>query len=533
MESEARAFVDRLTARVHPLLTEYAQARWNLATRGTSEDRAALERIGAAYTRLFTEDSAEWTTIQRLYQGRAAIDDELLRRQVERLYHMYASEQIAPEHIDRIAALEAALSDLYTNFRGSLDGRPVSDNEIKTILREETDSEVRRAAWEASKQIGAAACDQLLELVALRNQNARALGFRDYYAQALNLQEIDEAELFALLEDLELRTREPFRVLKARLDAALAARCGVRTAQLRPWHYSDPFFQEAPRADVVDLDGLFADQDIVALATRTYDGIGLEVRDILARSDLYERAHKDQHAFCLHIDRTTDDVRVLCNIRPDARWMETLLHELGHGVYDKYLAADLPLLLRYPAHTNTTEAVAMLMGRLVHDPDWLALVRGLPADTVADLAGAAREQQRIKQFVFVRWALVMVYFERDLYADPTRPDLNQRWWEYVERFQMVPRPEGRDAPDWAAKYHLAGAPVYYHNYILGELTASQLAHAITTQVPGARLVDNPETGRFLRERLFVHGARFPWNEMLERATGERLNPQYYVQEFVA
>jgi peptidyl-dipeptidase A len=213
--------------------------------------------------------------------------------------------------------------------------------------------------------------------------------------------------------------------------------------------------------------------------------------------------------------------------------METLLHELGHGVYDKYLAADLPLLLRYPAHTNTTEAVAMLMGRLARDADWLALVRGLPADTVADLAGAAREQERIKQLVFVRWALVMVYFERDLYADPARPDLNQLWWDYVERFQMVPRPEGRDAPDWAAKYHLAGAPVYYHNYILGELTASQLAHAIMTQVPGARLVDNPETGRFLRERLFAHGARYPWNETLARATGERLNPQYYVQEFVA
>lgn len=533
METEARAFVHMLTDRIHPILTEYSQAHWNLATRGTPEDRAAVERLGAAYTRLFTDDPAEWQTIQGFYAGRGAIDDQLLRRSVERLYRMYASEQVAPEHIERIARLEASMTDLYTNFRGTIDGQPVSDNQIKTILQDETDSEVRREAWEASKQIGATAHADLLELVQLRNLSARALGFRDYYAQSLSLQEIDEAELFALLDDLEARTREPFRQAKAEIDAALAARYGVRVSDLRPWHYSDPFFQEAPRTGATDLDGLFAGQDIVALATSTYDGIGLEVRDILARSDLFEREHKDQHAFCIHIDRATDDVRVLCNIRPDARWMETTLHELGHGVYDKYLGDDLPLLLRYPAHSNTTEAIAMLMGRLAHDSDWLATVRGLPAGGVSDLVAAAREQERIKQFVFVRWALVMVFFERDLYAGPDRADLNQLWWEHVERFQMVPRPEGRDAPDWAAKYHLAGAPVYYHNYILGELTASQIAHAIKTQVPGARLVGNPGAGLFLRDGLFALGARYPWNDTLERFTGARLDPRYYVEEFFA
>src|SRR5262249_53456559 len=133
----------------------------------------------------------------------------------------------------------------------------------------------------------------------------------------------------------------------------------------------------------------------------------------------------------------------------------------------------------------------------------------------------------------VRWALVMVHFERALYADPDRADLNQFWWDCVERLQLVRRPEGRDAPDWAAKYHLAGAPVYYHNYILGELTASQIGHAITSQVPGAGLVDNPGAGLFLRDGLFALGARYPWNDTLQRLTGERLNPRYYAEEFFA
>lgn len=531
MEIEARTFVDQLSARIYPLQTAYALARWDLATLGTPEYRDAVSQLSAAYSRLFTANPDEWPTIQRLYRERQAINDVLLRRSVELLYQAYASEQIAPDQIDRLAMLQASLADRYTNFRGLVDGRQVSDNQLKTILAKEHDSEIRREAWEASKQIASLVCGDVLELIELRNQNARALGFRDYYQQEIALQEIDEAELFALLDDLEQRTREPFRTIKQQLDLALAARFCIPVSHLRPWHYSDPFFQEIPYTDATNLDHLFADQDIVELAIRTFDGVGLEVRDILERSDLYERAHKNQHAFCTHIDRATDDVRILCNIRPDDRWMEVVLHELGHAVYDKYLASDLPLLLRYPAHTNTTEAIAMLFGRLGHDPDWLTEVRGLSPSEAANLASRVNEQERIKQLVFVRWALVMVHFERDLYADPGRSDLNRRWWDYVERFQLVPRPEGRDAPDWAAKYHIVGAPVYYHNYILGELTASQLDHAIRTQV-GERLVNNPNAGHFLRDRLFALGSTYSWNETLEYVTGERLNPLYYIDQFV-
>src|SRR5262245_53337511 len=393
MESEARSFVARMTMRIHPILTQYNLAQWNLATTGAPEHCEALEKLGAAYTRLFTDDPADWAAIQRLYSTRPAYNDAALRREVELLYCSFAGAQVAPEQIDRLAALEAGLSDLYTNFRGTIDGRPVPENEIKMMLREETDSELRREAWEASKQIGVAARDPLLELIELRNQSARALGFRDYYAQSLVLQEIDEDELFALLDDLEQRTREPFRELKAELDAALAVRFRVSASELRPWHCSDPFFQEPPRAGAIDLDVLFQDQDVVALARQTFDGLGLEVGDILERSDLFERENKDQHAFCTHIDRLRDDVRVLCNVRPDASSMKTMLHELGHAIYDKYLDTDLSFLLRTDAHTNTTEAVAMLMGRLATDADWLARVRGLDGEAVQAVAAAARAEE--------------------------------------------------------------------------------------------------------------------------------------------
>ena len=49
---------------------------------------------------------------------------------------------------------------------------------------------------------------------------------------------------------------------------------------------------------------------------------------------------------------------------------------------------------------------------------------------------------------------------------------------------MVRRPEGRYAPDYASKIHIVVAPVYYHNYALGELFASQVHHAMCKKALG-------------------------------------------------
>ena len=58
------------------------------------------------------------------------------------------------------------------------------------------------------------------------------------------------------------------------------------------------------------------------------------------------------------------------------RWLGTMVHELGHAVYDLAIDPELPWLLREPAHTFTTEAIAMLHGRLVRDETFLRALRG-------------------------------------------------------------------------------------------------------------------------------------------------------------
>ncbi len=480
-----------------------------------------------AYNRLFA-DRGEYELVKGWYEGRHVLESSILRRQVEILYKTFAGRQGDEETLRRIEELEAEANAIYGNHRGLVRGQEASENELREILRASDDSTLRREAWEASKSVGREVEGVVRELARLRNELARAEGYENHYARSLELQEIEGAELDRLMDGLEEETDTPFRSFKRGLDATLKERFG--TEAVMPWHYSDPFFQEPPESADLDVDRYFAGKDPEALTRETYDRLGLEVRDVLAKSDLYERAGKDQHAFCIRVGREYPyDVRVLANVRPDAYWVNTMLHEFGHAIYDKYINPALPYLLRAVAHISSTEAIALMMGSLADDPLWISSVAGVPEEDLAPDLQKLAERRRADRLVFVRWALVMYRFEKALYEDPDREDLNALWWDLVERIQHVEPPPDRDEPDWAAKIHIALAPVYYHNYVLGHLTAAQLRNYLEKHLVGGPFFLSELAGRYLLEALFSQGARNNWEDTVLRATGEKPNPAYFVE----
>ena len=258
----------------------------------------------------------------------------------------------------------------------------------------------------------------------------------------------------------------------------------------------------------------------------------MRVDGILERSDLYERAGKNPHAFCTNIDRE-GDVRILANMKANAYWMETILHELGHGVYDLGIDAGLPWLLRTYPHLSTTEAAAMFFGRLAQDPSWMRRALGLSDAEAKRVGCGAASALRAKQLVFARWCQVMFRFERELYRNP-RGDLNALWWDLVERYQLVRRPDRRDEPDWATKIHVVSSPVYYHNYMLGEMIASLFSRRVRERfcADGAGLHGRREVGDWFTEEVFRPGNRHRWDRHVELATGARLSAAAFAEQFV-
>jgi len=530
-EAELADFIREHLAEVEPLLKAGNEASWQANVTGDPAHEAESARLSAQVRKVYArrEPLEKLLALERSGEVR----EPLLARQLRLLVLAYRAQQMPPETIERIVALEKSLESRFNNFRAELNGRRVTDNELRDLLRDSNDVAERRAAWEACKQIGAQVRPELLDLVRLRNAAARDQGYANFYSMMLELDELDEEELFAVFDELDRETLPLFERYRERLDAELAARFGIDPADIRPWHLSDPFFQEAP-ASGVDLDRWFAGKDLEALTSRYFSAVGFDLSDLLRRADLYERPGKCQHAFCMSVDRGAD-IRVLCNVKPNENWMGTMLHEFGHAVYDQGVDPSLPFLLRTQSHVLTTEASAMLFGRLSRNSAWLEHYAGMPA-AEARAAGESTARATASQLlVQTRWCLTMCQMERALYRDPEQ-DLDTRWWDLVERFQNVRRPDGRRAPDWAAKIHFSLAPVYYQNYMLGEMMASQLQAALMREVGGKgeeswkRYVTSPLVGASLRERLYASGARYDWRETLKRATGEPLRVSAFVAD---
>lgn len=530
-EAEFTSFLDQLVGTLQPLEREHNREYWLLATTGNEQHLKSCTRLDSQMRLLFARQDA-YAFLRGLAAG-GPLDDPLLQRQLVLLLDAHRARQLPPEVIERQVALEKKLEATFTTFRATLDGAAVSDNQILEVLVGSDDPARRRRAWEASKQVGEKVEADLLALVRMRNEGARALGFDNFHTMSLELDELDPTELFALLDELERGTQPLWDAYKGALDTRLAARFGCAVADLRPWHYADPFFQEAPAAEV-DLDPFYAGKDLEALTRDFFAASGFDVRGLLALADLYERPGKNQHAFCMSVDRA-GEIRVLCNNKPNEKWMGTMLHEFGHAVYDQNVDPALPWLLRAQAHILTTEASAMLFGRLSKNPAWLRRWAGADPAALAAQAGPVARAVREQLLVQTRWELVMIHMERALYRDPEQ-DLRTLWWDLVERFQGVRRPEGRHAPDWAAKIHFSIAPVYYQNYLLGEMLASQLQDHLLHAVLGGgagvweRFVGDPAVGRFMRERVYAPGRRVPWRELVANATGRPLESRPFVDD---
>ena len=213
-----------------------------------------------------------------------------------------------------------------------------------------------------------------------------------------------------------------------------------------------------------------------------------------------------------------------------------MLHEFGHSVYTSInIPAKLPYVLRSESHILTTEGVAMLFEKNSKRRAWLEQM-GVKVEDAKAFDETATKMSRYQLLIFSRWCQVMLRFEKGMYENPEQ-DLNKLWWDTVEKYQLLRRPAGRNAPDYGSKYHIVGAPVYYHNYMMGELFASQVHHAIARKVYNnadpatVTYVGNKQVGAFMRQYVFEPGRTMTWNELTRHATGSDLSPDAFAKDF--
>ncbi|MFC2130011.1 M3 family metallopeptidase [Bacteroidota bacterium] len=535
MEQEFKEFAENLEAEVARSYTDMGLTYWVAANSGKAEDFDKATEAEIKLDKIFSNK----VTFEKLkaYRESGLILDDILKRNLELMYLSYLGKQIDPNKLAEMTKLQTEIAKKFQNYRANVDGKDLTDNDVEKTLKTSKDSKVLEKVWKAHKSIGPIVADDIIKLVKMRNEAAKELGFSNYHEMSLKLNEQDPADISNIFDELDELTGDSFKALKNEMDEVIAKQCGITRDELMPWHYQNRYFQEAPQIYDIDLDTYYKGKDIVQLTKDYYTSIGLPIDKMVEKSDLFERKGKNQHAFCIDIDRDKKDVRVLCNVKDNSGWMNTMLHEYGHAVYFKWHDKDLPWFLKSPAQIFTTEAIAMLFGRFASNAQWMQDMLKISDEEKEKISETANKILTLEQLVFSRWSQVMYRFEKSLYENPDQ-DLNKLWWTLVEKYQMVKVPEGRNEPDWASKTHIATSPCYYHNYHLGELLASQLYYYMCSDllnVPEDKVCtfyNQPKAGEYLIDKVFAPGAKYEWNDMIEKATGEKLTAKYYAKQFV-
>lgn len=514
-------FLEEFMKNVEVKSEQLNKANWILETTGSKDAADLVASLNNELCVLFSDAKVYQ---QLLVYQKEGIDDPFLKRQLVVLINEFKANMLPKEMLKEISKKEAELAQTYANFRASLDNKKVSENEIREILKNEKSVDLRKKAWEASKEIGLVLAPKILELVKLRNQAAQHLGYENYFDMMLELSEVNKEELLKIFDKLINETQVSFNNMISEINQQLSEKFNVSKDNLGPWAWKDPFSQADP-IESSELNDAYKDKDILAISKSFYEKMGFDIDNLIKNSDLYEREGKNQHAFCVSIDRK-NDVRTLNNIKPNVQWMDTLLHEFGHAVYDLSIDRKLPWLLREPPHILTTEAIALLMGRQAYTKEFLKEFCNV---TDENLINDVEKGSKRRLLVFSRFACLITDFENQMYSNPDQ-DLNKIWWDLYEKYYKLPRPKNRDnKADWAAKYHVGLAPVYYYSYLLGEVFASTL-HRELLKVTQENYIWKKQSSDFLRKKMFSIGNRYTWDELIENVTGKKLSAERWIEE---
>ncbi len=543
IRDRAERFLALVNASYQALYHVESEAQWKAATDVKKEHDAAAETAGRARA-AFNGNPVIIQEARDLLAQRIELTD-LQVRQLERCL-LNAAEGPMTNPIlvkDRIAAETAQLSAL-NGFQFQLSGTNCIANDLDRILQQSADLEQRRAAWEASKRTGVALKPGLVKLRRLRNDCARELGHKDYFALQVASYGMTAEEMIALNDKFLSELRPLYLQLHTWAKHELAKKFNQPVPKLMPAHWiNNRWSQEwGGLVAAASLDRYFTNrspESITKTAEQFYVGLGFpKLPDTFwMRSDLFpvasvEQRKKNSHASCWHVD-LNNDIRSLMSVESNPWWFYTAHHELGHAYYFiSYTRREVPPLLRIGANPAFHEGIGELISLAASQIPYLQSAGVLDSNYQVDEVATLLDTALAHSVPFMFWASgTMTHWEADVYSENLATDQwNARWWEYVKKFQGVEPPgafRSEEFCDAATKTHINDNPCYYYSYAIATVLKFQfhdhIARKLLRQPPQhCNYAANREVGAFLR-KMMEHGGTADWRQVLRETTGDELS----------
>ncbi|MGN4991203.1 M3 family metallopeptidase [Aeromonas sp. 97A] len=532
MSSIARNYFNQLNADYLQVHRRKEDLFWSTYM-GTSDDQAGFTAAEQAY-KAFCANPARLPELREIL---AQADEDDLKRGLQGWIAFFECNVIEdPAAAALMDELVAAEAELFARRKG-----------LKLTLLDEQGQQVAGSLPAASTSLAASPSEVVrqsalamfhtlerwvvgngfLEVVAIRNRFARAMGYRDYFDYKVRKNEqMSPEQLFAILDDFIART-------DARLQQSLVElKAAKGEAALLPHNLRYSVSGDVTR----QLDPYVPFSRALRDWVESFRRLGIQYRGATLTLDLLTREGKYENGFChgpvpsffqqgewvpavVNFTSLADPAQV------GSGWsgLNTLFHEGGHAAHFANVTGNAPCFSQEfpPTSMAYAETQSMFCDSLLDDADWLKrYARNAAGEAVPDalIKEMIAARQPFRAFNERQIALV-AYFERDLYAmdeaerTPEAVLALARQWERKIVGVESPRP-------LLAIPHLLNqeSACAYHGYLLA-LMAVEQTRAYFLKRDGY-LTDNPRIGPDLAAHYWGPGNGMTHDETLRSLTGE-------------
>jgi len=543
-------YIDQKVGLIRNYHMESAVATWDVTVSGNEKDYQKLINIELEFNKsnqnisnLFAPDHFSsitqnvFTNVQdfellKKLKFSGLITDSLLARQLNVLYQAFMGPQFEPEKYKQLTLNEMKLGQTFSSLKIELDGEKYGFKQLDSIRKNSHDTTTVRQIFVAIQKQGRLVAPNIVQMVKDRNEFAVDFGYSDFYQLALETKDQTPERVKQVLDGIEMKTREPFFEAKRVVDKILAKRFGVSASKLEAWHYNDERTSYLPTSFTLAMDSLFTNVDPVKKTAAFFEGIGLPIQKVINNSDLVYRPEKSSLTAMVNVD-FKNDIRLIAGIQNTYDGMYRMMHLGGHASHYSSISDDIPYLLKTPISV-IYEGLARYFENLASNYDWLKTEVPIDENEQKQIVRVCQHLHHVDRLFRCRRLLAMAEFEREVYQNPEQ-DLDQLWYNLNLKYLGIRFPTEKNGCFWAANKFSTSMSCSIHNFVLADVFAAQLQHAVEKNVlmkTNGVYTNNKAVGKYLVDNLYRYGNLLPWEQLIEKATGEPLNSIYLVEELI-
>ncbi|MHB0978076.1 MAG: M3 family metallopeptidase [Minisyncoccota bacterium] len=428
--------------------------------------------------------------------------------------------------LKKITSRKEGYTDPYTNKFVS-----ASILRMGTMQRTHDDEFVRKACYEAKEKLAQSFIKEYIEIVRLRNQYARLMGYEDFYDYKVRREDgMTKKELFSIFDSIYKHTRYALADIR-KLEKKMP---GLR----KPWNFSYMLSGNFTKEE----DPYFQFDEAVSRWGRSFSALGIDFKGGTLTLDLLDRKGKHNNGFChwpmlVHYEndeRKPASSNFTCNVvagqvGSGIIGYNTLFHEGGHAAH-LLNSEEKEVFLNHeyaPMSTSWAETQSMFLDTMFSSIEWKMRYASDKRGRKYPFELFKRKVEKLHPLrpTSLNSIIFVANYEKDIYESKNlsvQKVLEIAKKNHLKYFDMS-----------EVSVHALNVPhIYnwessgsYHGYGLAELALAQWREYFYKKY--GYIVDNPKVGEEM-QKVWKFGARKTFKEFVIQATGKPLSAEPFL-----